>query len=192
MLRFRSFSGFIASDEATQEWIKNNPEFSVYLGEKQIGRISISASSEAVEVEVLEEGFEHTLNHIAAEVKGSPSSEAVHNYLQKDDLKIGGIIYVAHPFFGIDTIRVMSEPFMEESVNSLFIKSQTIYKDWIYNGQSSLYDAGLLETSYNLRRTFSTMQEAKAYVEYMLTLNSTFQHQAEHEKLCAVLWDDFE
>lgn len=112
-----------------------------------------------------------------------------HNYLQTFDLRVEDIIYIAHPFYGIDTIKIKSLPYNEPSTNSPFIKSQTIFSDWIHEGISSLNDAGLLPVSYNMRRTFRTKEEAESYIEYMLTLPSTHQHQKEHEERCAQLDD---
>lgn len=65
-MRFRSYNGFIDISEASKEWLLENPEFSIYERDIQVGRIFISTTE--VEVEVLEEGFEDTLNHTAVEI----------------------------------------------------------------------------------------------------------------------------
>ena len=41
MLRLRAFNGFISMPQLTEEWIQNNPSFSVYKDDLQIGRLSI-------------------------------------------------------------------------------------------------------------------------------------------------------
>lgn len=111
-------------------------------------------------------------------------------HLTKDDLIIGQVIYVCHPFYGIDKYLILSEPYINEYTKSLFVKTKVIYDDAMYDHDTSLCDAGLGEHSYNLRRTFDNLKDALQYKEYMLTLESTHLHQLEHEAMVSAFYDD--
>ena len=115
----------------------------------------------------------------------------MNNYLKITDIVPGLTMYTAHPFFGININIVKSLPYVEKTVNSLFVKSKRVFEKDSYDNVTSLNDAGVYDISYNMRRSFFTLKEAEEYNAYMLTLESTHKHQEDHLKLCNQMNDMF-
>ena len=65
-LRLRGFDGFILQSDIDQEWVNNNPSFSVYQGSLQIGRITYEAGK--THVEIFEENCFELLDAIANDI----------------------------------------------------------------------------------------------------------------------------
>ena len=65
MLRLRSFNGFINESELTKEWVKNNPSFTVYKDNVQVGRISKEPfDAQRVVMEVFDLRYYDNAKHI--------------------------------------------------------------------------------------------------------------------------------
>lgn len=65
MLRLRSFNGFINESELTREWVKNNPSFTVYKDNVQVGRISKEPfDAQRVVMEVFDSRYYDDVKHI--------------------------------------------------------------------------------------------------------------------------------
>lgn len=65
-IRLRSFNGFIALADITHSWVLANPEFSVYDGKLQVGRLECTESK--VNVEVLDERYHDHLDALAEDI----------------------------------------------------------------------------------------------------------------------------
>ena len=65
-IRLRSFNGFINLADITHSWVLANPEFSVYDGDLQVGRLECTPSK--VHVEVLDVRYHDYLDAIAEDI----------------------------------------------------------------------------------------------------------------------------
>lgn len=109
------------------------------------------------------------------------------NFITIEDIKIGLKLFTAHPFYGIDEYTVLSTPKMSD-MKHLYIDIESV-SSWgkPYLNTKFLDDAGIMEHSYNDRRTFRSKIEAEKYIEHMLTLKETHMHHLHHLAMCEML-----
>jgi len=105
--------------------------------------------------------------------------------VREKDIKSGKIIYVDHPFYGIEKLTVLSRPYpirssITDSLIGMFFDVRTEY-DLDYK---SVRDCGIASHTYNDRRTFFKLKQAEAYVEMMSNSKSVVIRHHKHEALC--------
>jgi len=112
------------------------------------------------------------------------------------DVKAGVTLYTAHPVYGIDKAFVVSRPYFDKGVKSLFIRlkvESSFSSTGYYETTKSLRDMGVTHgNSYNGRRTFFKLKHAEAWAKKWATHPSFIQQQADHEEWCTTLRDDME
>lgn len=101
------------------------------------------------------------------------------------DIKAGITLYTAHPVYGIDKCVVLSKPYVETSVKSLFIRTRVNSRFGSFNSTNSLVDMGVTPgNSYNGRRTFFKLKHAEAWVAKWSKDLGFIQQQTNHEAWC--------
>ena len=97
------------------------------------------------------------------------------------DIKHGRIIYVSHPFFGIEKYTVESRPYRK--TYDLFFDVKSPY----FGGYSkSIDDCGISNgESYNDRRTFFKERQAKEWVDKMSKDPQAIARHQQHLQSCA-------
>lgn len=80
------------------------------------------------------------------------------------DVKQGKILYISHPFYGIDKVTVVSRPYVSKHTGFLFFDIRTSYG----TTSKSICDAGISPgEGYNNRRTFFKRKHAEEYQNRM-------------------------
>ena len=84
------------------------------------------------------------------------------------DIHHGKILYVAHPQFGIVTVKIVSKPYAIRvgGLPTLFIETIPLDYDWwdkTKTDSRSLSDMGVYNM-YGYRRTFHTRKQAEQYI----------------------------
>ena len=107
------------------------------------------------------------------------------------DIHDGAILYIAHPWYGIEKVVVVGKPFVSEYSGYLFIKGHTIYDGKEYDNSYSLSDMGVtISNPYNGQRTFKKLKQAEAYVRWGLKDPHTVAQHQEHLRWCEELDDN--
>jgi hypothetical protein len=101
------------------------------------------------------------------------------------DIRAGVTIYTGHPVYGIRTCVVTSKPYMERGIG-LFFKSKVRSEYGDYISSHSICDDGIKKgESYNYRRTFFKLKQAKEWCKKMRTDPGFIKNQQKHEESCA-------
>ena len=102
------------------------------------------------------------------------------------DIKAGATIYVSHPVYGIDTVKVLSKPFNLNYHNSQFFRVKVIQSTHsvVLNSSTlSLRDCGITNgASYNGRRAFKKLKQAQQWAKIHGTDAAFIKQHALHEK----------
>jgi hypothetical protein len=101
-------------------------------------------------------------------------------------IKQGITVYVSHPVYGIEKLRVESKPYMHPTVKSLFIDTLTEYGP----STNSLHDMGVY-SAYNGRRTFFKLKHAEKWMRKWSKSEQFIEQHARHEAWCedTDMWD---
>lgn len=111
--------------------------------------------------------------------------------VRTSDIKHGKIIYVSHPFYGIEKLTVTSKPYFNKLTRSLFFNARTDYGEC----KRSINDAGISDgDSYNSRRSFVKEKQAIEWKKKMSKDSDVISQHIRHEQMCAemdVIYDDY-
>ena len=107
------------------------------------------------------------------------------------DIKAGRTIYIAHPVYGIEEVRITSRPYINKLANSLFADcymSVSFLPKMVTS--FSLLDAGITEgASYNGRRAFFKRKQAVAWMDKWQHDFDFEMMQKRHEEDCRMMED---
>lgn len=104
------------------------------------------------------------------------------NYIQKEDLRVGQTVHIAHPVYGIDTVKVMGLPYQSSrTYDFLFFDTDDVM------GVRSIDDSGLHCKSYNYRRTFLNYDDAVEYCYSMIDDEGFKKQHKDHLSFCAYM-----
>lgn len=111
--------------------------------------------------------------------------------VREKDIKQGVTIYVAHPVYGIDKYRIKGKPYLHKVVNCMFVDVEHILENNSFNTYTSLRDCGIIKgSSYNGRRTFFKLKQAKEWMDKWVTQKQFKEQQEFHEYICEMDYDD--
>ena len=104
--------------------------------------------------------------------------------VREKDIKSGKIIYVAHPFFGIEKFTVISKPypiwsFMGHLIGMFFKVNSKYGAEY-----KSISDCGISSLTYNHRRTFFKLKQAEAYAEVASKDVKVIERHSDHVGFC--------
>jgi len=108
------------------------------------------------------------------------------------DICAGTILYIAHPWYGIEKVVALARPHVHSRKGStlkgtLWVKTKKTHADgFVYIGNKSLSDMGVLAGKpKNSRRTFLKLKQAEAYMKWGRTDPECIKQHNKHIRWCA-------
>lgn len=113
--------------------------------------------------------------------------------VRPQDICAGTILYIAHPWYGIEKVVALARPHVHSHrkdstlKGTLWVKTKKTYSDgFVHIENSSLRDMGVMPgKSRNSRRTFLKLKQAQAYVKWGLIDPECIKQHDKHIRLCA-------